>query len=251
ECWLDGDAPAACASPFTAAALPDGEHQFFVRAKRGAVVDRTPARADFGIDTIPPDTQITGGPPSFTFRGEEGGGSECRIAPAAFAKCAAPMQAPGAPGDYVFEVRALDAAGNADPTPAARAFTIVGPGGNPPTPPPGPAPGGLAPHNLSLPTITKVGPIRGLYACNEGGWDGASAYTYAWYRAYSLGKPVLVGTEFGYTVPDAYWGYTFYCVVTAKNAYGSTQAVSAWTVLPGLPDVPPERGGRLYGNVQV
>ncbi len=69
-------------------------------------------------------TAVTGGPsgtttdatPTFTFSGEPGARFDCSIVPAgqpaAFKPCSSPMTAQLTDGDYVFTVRATDAAGN-------------------------------------------------------------------------------------------------------------------------------------------
>jgi hypothetical protein len=87
-------------------------------------------------DTTPPDTQIDSGPsgptgdgsPSFTFTSEPGATFECRLdssQEAAFQACVSPKSYNSLPsGLHNFEVRAIDEAGNRDPTPAARSFTI-------------------------------------------------------------------------------------------------------------------------------
>jgi len=96
-----------------------------------------------GTDTTPPETSITSADlgttndntPTFTFTGtDEAGvtGFECRVyasgSPApAFSSCASPYTtATLSDGNYVFEVRAKDAAGNADATPASDSFTVSG-----------------------------------------------------------------------------------------------------------------------------
>lgn len=85
-------------------------------------------------DTTPPDTTIADGPsgptrqraPSFAFASTEPDGTfECRIDGAAFAACGSPFKtATLADGPHTFEVKATDKAGNADPTPASRSFTV-------------------------------------------------------------------------------------------------------------------------------
>ena len=54
---------------------------------------------------------------------------ECRLDGASFAPCTSPFtpDSPLALGSHVFEVRAVDLHGNADPTPAQYAWTIVAP----------------------------------------------------------------------------------------------------------------------------
>jgi Ca2+-binding RTX toxin-like protein len=85
-------------------------------------------------DSSAPDTTIDSGPseatddttPVFTFSGSEAGARfGCRFDGDAFALCVSPLQAPTLTGgSHTFEVGAVDAAGNADPTPARRSFTV-------------------------------------------------------------------------------------------------------------------------------
>ena len=81
------------------------------------------------IDTVAPDTSIDAGPDSeteatsatFEFSADEAGaGFECTLDGGAFEPCSSPHTVDGlALGDHTLLVRARDAAGNADPTPAA------------------------------------------------------------------------------------------------------------------------------------
>jgi hypothetical protein len=83
---------------------------------------------DIPPDTVPPDTTITAAPPatfrsrnaSFTFTANETGARfQCRLDGAAFADCSSPATYSGlAAGNHSFAVRAIDAAGNVDATPA-------------------------------------------------------------------------------------------------------------------------------------
>lgn len=85
-------------------------------------------------DDGPPDTMITGGPsgltnsasPSFTFSSTEAGSSfECRLDATAFAPCTSPKTFTGlSQGAHTVQVRAKDPAGNIDPSPASRSFTV-------------------------------------------------------------------------------------------------------------------------------
>jgi hypothetical protein len=135
ECSLDGGAFAPCTSPFTAPALSDGQHTFEVRATDGAGnVDATPAAYSFLVDTQSPTTQIIAAPPALTGNatptfafaaGEPGTTFECSLDGAAFTACQSPVTLDAlADGDHTFAVRAVDAAGNADPSPVTRTFTI-------------------------------------------------------------------------------------------------------------------------------
>ncbi|MCU1676436.1 MAG: Ig-like domain repeat protein, partial [Frankiales bacterium] len=84
-------------------------------------------------DTTPPDTTIDSAPdgatatPVFTFSSTEDVSTfECRLDGGAWSECASPRAYAGlAPGSHVFEVRATDAAGNVDLTPARAPFTMV------------------------------------------------------------------------------------------------------------------------------
>jgi len=92
------------------------------------------------VDTTPPDTTITVGPSgstastyaSFAFTSTEGGSTvQCSLDGAAYQSCTSPTTYQGlAAADHQFAVRAIDAAGNIDPTPATRAWTVA------PAPPP-------------------------------------------------------------------------------------------------------------------
>jgi hypothetical protein len=53
-CALDGAAPKACASPYAASGLADGNHTFTVAATVNGVSDPTPAQANWTVDTAPP-----------------------------------------------------------------------------------------------------------------------------------------------------------------------------------------------------
>lgn len=86
-------------------------------------------------DTIPPDTKILKGPPKkthkttvkFKFSSSEANSSfECKLDHKPFKKCSSPKKYKKLkPGKHVFKVRAIDKAGNVDPTPAKRKFTVL------------------------------------------------------------------------------------------------------------------------------
>ncbi len=95
--------------------------------------DATPASTTFTVDTDAPQTTITSAAPdpadstpTFTFDSDESGSTfECRIDDAPFGDCESPLTTPElADGPHAFEVRATDAAGNTDPSPASASFTI-------------------------------------------------------------------------------------------------------------------------------
>jgi hypothetical protein len=85
-------------------------------------------------DTTPPDTTITAGPsgltsddtPTFEFTSTESPSTfQCRLDLEPVVSCSSPSTtATLADGAHTFEVAARDAAGNVDPTPAGRTFTV-------------------------------------------------------------------------------------------------------------------------------
>jgi hypothetical protein len=136
ECRLDVGAFEPCSGPgdsHTTAPLADGLYTFEVRATDG--YNATIASRSFEVDstpdppdTNPPETRIDRGPASrsskkrakFRFSSNEAGSSfECKLDRAAFAPCDSPKRYRDlAAGRHRFQVRAIDAAGNVDPTPA-------------------------------------------------------------------------------------------------------------------------------------
>jgi hypothetical protein len=134
-CRLDGAAWSACTSPRSYGALGEGLHAFEVRATDAAGnTDGSPASHSWAVDTSAPDTTITAAPSSptsstlasFSFAAGEGGATfECRLDGGGWAACGSPTSYGGlAEGAHLFEVRAVDGVGNADPTPAAHAWTV-------------------------------------------------------------------------------------------------------------------------------
>jgi hypothetical protein len=133
QCRVDTATFATCASPFTTATLTPGPHSFEVRALNGnGVPENTPSARTFTIDTTAPDTTITSGPTgdvastsaTFTFSSEAGATFECSLDnPTTFGPC--PLSYTGlSQGSHTFRVRAKDAAGNVDASPATRTFTV-------------------------------------------------------------------------------------------------------------------------------
>jgi hypothetical protein len=84
-------------------------------------------------DTSPPETSIASGPSGtvntssarFTFSASEAGSSfQCSIDGEAFSQCSSPKNYTVSDGQHTFSVRATDAAGNTDFTPATRTWTV-------------------------------------------------------------------------------------------------------------------------------
>lgn len=135
ECALDTATLPGCNSPLTIGPLADGPHRLEVRALDPSVGDW--ATRDFTIDTTGPETVIVSPPPASTTQrapavqfiagpGEAAASFECSLDGGAFSACTSPWS-PGtlALGAHRIEVRALDALGNADPTPAVAQFTVA------------------------------------------------------------------------------------------------------------------------------
>jgi hypothetical protein len=147
---------------------PDGRYTLTVRATdaAGNLAEQT---RTFGIDTGPPETTIASGPDdgstttasslTWGFAASESSTFECRlfvtaVSPGPFGPCSAADSdsvAALAPGGYTFEVRATDAFGNVDPTPAHRTVTVALP---PPPPPPLPPPPPPPPPPVISVTLT-------------------------------------------------------------------------------------------------
>ncbi len=145
ECFLvPADAASTTPSPcdaegFTSEELEDGDYTFGVRVtdRAGNVGDT--ATYDFTVDTVAGDTRVASAPlalsndttPSFTYSSdaEDLDFFECRLVGAGgkgFVDCDTEGTSfgPLADGGYTFQVRSVDEAGNADPTPAVHEFTV-------------------------------------------------------------------------------------------------------------------------------
>ena len=136
ECSLDGAAFVPCSSPASYSGLADGVHAFAVRARDPAGnVDQTPDTRTWTVDTTPPETRIAAGPAgavparraTFSFSSSEPGSTfQCSLDGSAFSTCASPKDyARLAAGSHTFSVRAIDAAGSVDATPATRSWTVT------------------------------------------------------------------------------------------------------------------------------
>lgn len=149
ECSIDGATPTSCTTPFTTAPLADGPHTLEVQASDIAGnTDPTPASRAFTVDTSvppdpldpadtdPPETTLTTKPKAklktkkksvkvtFAFSADEAGRFECALDKASFSPCTSPLTLKAKKGKHTFSVRAVDAAGNTDATPATTSFTV-------------------------------------------------------------------------------------------------------------------------------
>jgi hypothetical protein len=128
ECKLDTEpAFTACSSPQAYTELDEGNHTFEVRAVNSAGPDPTPAVHQWRIDLTPPTATILtqpsdpgpGNSAAFTYSSDEGGSTfQCSLVPLgepdSFSSCPSTGRTYSnlADGEYTFEVRATDQAGN-------------------------------------------------------------------------------------------------------------------------------------------
>jgi hypothetical protein len=122
--------------------LEDGDYEFEVRAvDKAGNVQVEPSAYSWTVDnsledTTPPETTITSKPPdpstspnaSFSYSSSEAGSHfECKLDGGSFSGCPATGASyPGlAEGPHSFQVRAIDASNNVDPTPAGYSFSVV------------------------------------------------------------------------------------------------------------------------------
>ncbi|MDY7225554.1 Ig-like domain-containing protein [Hyalangium rubrum] len=118
--------------------LPDGPHTITATETDGAGNTSPPSNAvSITIDTVPPETTITRGPPAsttsreaeFEFSSNEPGVRyECSLDGGAFGPCEDSYTV--GVGEHTLRVRAIDAAGNVDPTPAEHKWTVTEGGGS-------------------------------------------------------------------------------------------------------------------------
>jgi hypothetical protein len=134
QCRIGAAAFAACTSPYAYGPLADGAHSFDVKASADLAGNPgTATNYSWTIDTVPADTSITSQPaalsnsasPSFGLSATQAGSTfECAL-DGGFAACSTPKTYSGvADGAHTFQARAVDPAGNIDPSPASYSWTI-------------------------------------------------------------------------------------------------------------------------------
>jgi hypothetical protein len=132
QCSLDNRGFEVCTSPASYAGLRDGAHSFVVRGTDAAGNVAAASHA-WTTDATAPQTRVDSAPAKrstaksakFAFSSSEPGTFQCRIDGRSFAPCSAPKTYKGlAAGVHRFAVRAVDQAGNLDPTPAVSSWTV-------------------------------------------------------------------------------------------------------------------------------
>ncbi len=127
-----------CTSPYTRTGIAEGAHFFAVRAKDAAQnVDPNPAGTSYIVKTTPPETwawplvpppgttTTTSRSATFVVLGSSQSTFECSLDAAPFTACGVATFTGLATGAHTFRARAVDRAGNVDPTPALRTWTIT------------------------------------------------------------------------------------------------------------------------------
>ncbi|MGI5865641.1 MAG: YCF48-related protein, partial [Myxococcales bacterium] len=131
-CALDGAPALPCLSPASYDDLADGEHRFSLSA-RDDVGNAETLEAVFLVDATAPETQLDAAPLAlsnqqpaiFQFSSDDPTATfECSADSAPFSACSSPLELNLREGTHTFAVRAVDPAGNADPTPASASFMI-------------------------------------------------------------------------------------------------------------------------------
>jgi probable HAF family extracellular repeat protein len=137
ECSLDSAPFAPCASPYPTMGLALGSHTFRVRAVNDLEPESAPVQRIWTIveDNTPPHTTINQGPSGivesssamfrFTSPDTDVVRFECSLDNAEFTVCSSPITYRKlSPAWHTFRVRAIDEAGNVDPTPATREWYV-------------------------------------------------------------------------------------------------------------------------------
>ncbi|MBD2722084.1 T9SS type A sorting domain-containing protein [Hymenobacter sp. BT189] len=118
-------------------ALAEGSHTVYARATLNGATSANSTTFNFTVDTNAPNTTLTATPPAlsnsasatFTFTGTDTGSGvasfQAGLDGGAFATATSPRTYTGlSDGSHTFQVRAIDNAGNVDPTPAAYSWTV-------------------------------------------------------------------------------------------------------------------------------
>jgi len=222
-CAVDGASASACTSPMALSDLADGEHRVVVAARDAAGnVDPSALVVTFTVDTIAPQTTITGGPQGdvhhsagFRYEADETASTfECAFDDEPFASCDDRGDFDRlAAGAHTFRVRAVDLAGNVDGSPATRTFTIVD-----------------APPTASLAVTPDHGAARLTVAADLEGSDPEDD-TLSYRLDFGDGSPVQTGTPPATGVTHRYGDAGTYVVRLEINDRRNTAAVTQTVVV--------------------
>jgi hypothetical protein len=151
---------------------------------------------------------------------------DCSLDGGAFTPCASPYATPAlADGPHSLQVRAVDAAGNPDATPATHSWTVIT----------------KAPQSTVRPAVAGSTSVGDRLSSGTGSWSApVSGYEYRWKRC-AARCTTIAGTldaddgNSTYTLTDADAGHSLYATVTATNVAGSASAASTRTATVGAP----------------
>jgi hypothetical protein len=134
RCALDGGVATTCVSPVAYTSLPDGSHIVSVTALDEVGNESTAATRTWRVDTKAPSTRLVRSPArsttsrtaTFGFASSEKGSRfQCKLDRGAFTSCKSPKTYRKLKkGQHTFQVRAIDAVGNRDGTPARKTWRI-------------------------------------------------------------------------------------------------------------------------------
>ena len=133
HCQLDGGSFLPCTSPASYQGLADGSHAFSARPTDAVGNTGPTASYSWRVDATAPETTLGARPrsrttalsASFTFSASEQAAFQCKLDASAFVACSSPKTyARLRRSAHTFQVQAVDAAGNADGTPAVLRWTI-------------------------------------------------------------------------------------------------------------------------------
>jgi uncharacterized repeat protein (TIGR01451 family) len=200
ECHLDADIFVACPATYTVGPNPltSTTHTMYVRATDPVGnAQVTPTTYTWTVDLDPPDTTITrlGATPSeavvsFVLTSNEAATFECNLDNTGFAACASTFTTPAlSDGQHTLVVRAIDTAGNVDPTPAVHPWIVAAP-----TPTPAPTSNGASLCDGG-PFLCKAAGATTLTIRNDAN-DNLDKFSFSWTRGDAtttaeLGDPTL------------------------------------------------------------
>jgi hypothetical protein len=163
---------------------------------------------------------------------------QCQLDAGAWGPCSAPTAQSYAElgvGSHIFQVQAIDAAGNTSTV--ADSWTVT------------------APANTESPSIVGQARVGQTLSATTGSWSGAPSFAYQWERCNPLGLgclPIEGATNSTYTAVSADAGSTLAVQVTATSSAGSTSAQSspttAITAVPANTSPPTISGNTAKGE---
>ncbi len=202
------------------------------------------------IDNQAPNTTITSGPNgsvlpeavSFAFTSTESGSVfECSIDAAAYSACTSPKAYPTiSQGAHAFKVRAVDAAGNQDDTPAERSFSVI----KPPSATTAAATG-VSSTQATLNALVNPNGAETTYQFEYGTTTGYGAKVPAAAKAIGLGtSDVEVNESLIGLTPDT----TYHFRISATSGSGTTKGEDRTFTTTTVPVVTAEPASELSAN---